>query len=562
MDEQLLQDFLADAEELTEELFADIASLRARHGEGRARRELLGRVFRRVHTVKGTAHAAGLAGVGGLAHEFESLLEVVRKGRAPLSAEVLDAFEDAAEGLASSLSSVARAGRDAPAPPALVERLRRLASAEKDAPPAFENQSAEQLPTPHARLPADILQTLSEYERQRLREATEEGARAYVVAAEFDLATFDEQFRRLGELLNERGEIISTLPGLSAGAPDRVHFRIVYAAHDPAADLDARLAPHGATLLETKPDEDESEEAADVPTTDTAGPSSSASLAVPAPTFAPQRFVRVPLDALDELISSLHELFDETAAAVELRAPTPPVEGSSQTPAGEPGAGVRRRFLELEEKLIGLRMSPAGRLLERAARAAASAAREAGREVAFEIAGGDVSIDRGLADALADPLLHLARNAVAHGVEPAAERVAAGKPARGRVRLAASAEAGRVSLTVEDDGRGVDAELIARAARERGIVAPSASLTEREALRLIFRPGFSTAEVLSHASGRGVGLDAAERAVEALGGEILVRTRAGLGTSFVVRVPTTLALLDALTVRTAGHLYCLDAKQL
>jgi two-component system chemotaxis sensor kinase CheA len=172
-----------------------------------------------------------------------------------------------------------------------------------------------------------------------------------------------------------------------------------------------------------------------------------------------------------------------------------------------------------------------------------------------------VRLDKSLADRVAEPLLHLLRNAVDHGIESAEERRAAGKAERGRVRVEASAEGSRVVLLVSDDGRGVDAEMVERAAAARGLVAPGARLREEQALRLIFRPGFSTAAHASLVSGRGVGHEVVERAVEEAGGEVRMRTERGRGTSFELRLPTTLALLASLVVRSSGHGYCVDAAR-
>jgi two-component system chemotaxis sensor kinase CheA len=268
--------------------------------------------------------------------------------------------------------------------------------------------------------------------------------------------------------------------------------------------------------------------------------------------------VRVPLGVLDELISDTHELFAGVSGALEGALESLP-EGGARAELEAASPLVRRRFVALEERLMGLRMVPLRQTLERAARVGASAARASGREVGFETAGGDVLLDRPLAEAVADPLLHLVRNAVHHGVETAEERRAAGKPAPGRVRLEAVAEGARVLLRVADDGRGIDVERVASAARRRGVIEAGASLTERQALRLIFRPGFSTAAEVSDATGRGVGLDVVERMVEAAGGELRVWSRAGAGATFELRLPTTLALVPSLVVRACGRAYCLDA---
>ncbi|HEX8186872.1 MAG TPA: Hpt domain-containing protein, partial [Pyrinomonadaceae bacterium] len=218
MDERLLREFLAEAEDLVEELYGDLAELRERRGEGPARRELVARTFRHVHTAKGTAAAAGLGAAGRVAHEFESLLDAVRRGRAPLDDEALDACEEAVGVLAESLDAAAR-GEEWAVPARPVERLRRLAAR---APAAAAGAGrAEEL------LPPEVARALSAPERQRLSEAVAEGARAHVVSVNFDLSDFDEQYKRLSESLKEAGEVVSTQPFVSDVGAGRVGFRIV-----------------------------------------------------------------------------------------------------------------------------------------------------------------------------------------------------------------------------------------------------------------------------------------------------------------------------------------------
>jgi two-component system chemotaxis sensor kinase CheA len=173
-----------------------------------------------------------------------------------------------------------------------------------------------------------------------------------------------------------------------------------------------------------------------------------------------------------------------------------------------------------------------------------------------------VCLDKSLVEAISDPLLHLVRNAVGHGIETPEERRSAGKRVRGEVRLEASADGDRVILKITDDGLGIDLESVARAARERGIVEAGRSVTKHQALRLIFRPGFSTAPVVSRLSGRGVGLDVVERAIEQVGGEMRVWSEPGQGTTFEMVIPTALALMSALVVTSAGFSYCVDARQI
>jgi two-component system chemotaxis sensor kinase CheA len=575
MDDQLLREFLAEAEDLIEDLYGDIALLRERRADGRARRELVDRIFRHVHTIKGTAAAAGLDSASALAHEFESLLDAVRLGRVGVGDAVLDAFAEAVDAVAADLAAVAR-GERAAAPRGLAERLRRLASPEgaPSSSPETSEAGAE------ASLPEEIARTLSGFERQRLREALGEGARTFVVAVDFELETFDEQFRQLSDALAERGEVVATLPGADASAPDRVSFRIVHATDEGRAEVLARVRPFGATLLEDPKDarrgaatragaggtgaEEEKKRKEGEPGANEvrrAAPEeeSEGGVGLPASASSLTMLVRVPLDELDDLISAAHELFTDTAGTLDL-ALAGALGRAERTELEIRAPRIRRRFFELEERLIELRMVPVRATLERAARAGQSVARAAGKDVAFEVAGGEVRLDKSLAEKIADPLLHLLRNAVDHGVEPAGERAAAGKAARGLVRLEAAAEGSRVLLRVSDDGRGVDPARVARAARERGLVRDEQEVGAEQALRLIFRPGFSTAADVSTVSGRGVGLDVVERNVEEAGGELRVWSEPGRGTTFEMRLPTTLALVPSLVVRSAGHRYCVDAS--
>lgn len=553
--DQLLREFLGEAEELIEVLIGDIQALRARRAEGRARRELVGRIFRHAHTLKGSSAAVELVAIAETAHEFETLLDGIRLGRVAVDDAVLDAFEDAVNSISQMLRAVANEEQPS-TPPVLIDRLRRLAHrGESASAPASSMDMARIL----AALPEDIGRSLSEYEEHRLQEALSEGARPFIVEVNFDLATFDEQFRDLSDALGEGGEIISTLPGMEGAAPDQINFRIVYATEQPVAELSARLAPFGAIKLT----ELVTEQAAEVEATP-AEASAEEELESAAPqTIAPlTTLVRVELAELDEMITLAHELLTDTMGALDLSLLSERLARAEQTELEIRSSRIRRRFAQLEERLIGMRMVPLAQTLARGVRAGANAARACGKEIDFEIEGGEVRLDKSLADAIADPLLHLLRNAVDHGVETPAERVAAGKNERGRIRLEAVAEGSRVRLQITDDGRGIDPERIRRAALERGVIEQGAELSGTQALRLIFAPGFSTAASVSNVSGRGVGLDVVERAVEQVGGQIQVRSRIGAGTSFELLLPTTLALMPALIVRSAGHRYCIDASHI
>jgi two-component system chemotaxis sensor kinase CheA len=589
MDDQLLREFLAEADERTESLFADVERLRRVHvADGRARRELVARIFRHVHTLKGSAATLPqLAPLGRLAHEFENLLDAVRGGRAPLTEAAVDACEDATNALSLALARAARGDAAIETTPAVLEQLRHHAAAETTAVAPASNTREE---TPHAGarpaprdLPAEIERDLSAVERRHLTESVREGAEVVVLAASFDLATLDDGFGRFTTALGECGEIISTFPGDPAtaadAAPDEITFRILYTTTCTRAELEARLAPFGAQVAWPGDESEISDAAVNAARVNSAGISDATvnNAFVPGDESLDESgvagashetggarapvFVRVPLHELDELVTATHELFTDTLAVLEQTHATNVTAGThaSQTPEATRARRLRVDFGALEERVMALRMQPLLPVLERAARAARIAARAAGKEIELEVAGGEVRVDRSLAEWIGEPLLHLLRNAIDHGIETAEERRASGKPARGRVRLEVGAEGSRVRVRVADDGRGVDAERVARVAAAEGLLAEGAAVSEEHALRLIFRPGFSTAGRVSDVSGRGVGLDVVEHALERAGGDLRVRTARGEGTTFELRVPLTLALVPVVVVRANGHAYAFDA---
>lgn len=526
--------FIADAREIVDRLDRDLEQLRAVRSRGRQRRQLAARIFRRVHTLKGSAGSLGLQSVSRIAHECEGVLDGMRLGRIEITDDVLDAFEDASDAIARALEAWS-SNRTDPIADAVIERLHALAAKSKT-----QGTIASGL---RSALPAEIARALSEYDLQHAREAIREGARLFIVSAGFALESFDEQFRELSKLLGQSGEIIATVPGEPATA-EEINFRLLY-----AAELVSHETRRQATTL-GRIELDElkiAESAADATTFPDTPQSISPTSLLPGESAS----VRVELAALDQLISETSELFRDTNNALET------LSGSANKRAVDAAASrLRRRFVELEERLIKLRLVPCAELFERtAARAGRITARQLGKRVEFEIEGGKVGIDKSLAEAIAEPLLHLVRNAVGHGIESPETRTAAGKKATGTVRLAAFVEGNHVHITVTDDGRGIDLDRIANCATEHGIAGNGEGWSMDQCLRLIFRPGFSTASEVSELSGRGIGLDIVDRAMEQTGGEVRVATEAGVGTSFVMILPAALALVDCVIVRSDGQFY-------
>ncbi len=218
---------------------------------------------------------------------------------------------------------------------------------------------------------------------------------------------------------------------------------------------------------------------------------------------------------------------------------------------------LARMIGQLQKSALRMRLVPLGPLFQRLARALRDLTRLADKQATLEMSGAEIELDRTLLEQLADPLMHMVRNAIDHGLEPPAERAAMRKPPAGVIRLEACHRGGQVEIAVSDDGRGLDAAKILRRAIARGIVKPDAALSTGEILELIFLPGFSTAETVTGLSGRGVGMDVVRWQIEKLRGRVEIQSAIGVGTTFRLRLPLTLAIIDGLLVRSGGARYVL-----
>jgi two-component system chemotaxis sensor kinase CheA len=526
------QQFITDARDIVERLYADLQQLRARRSQGRHRRELASRIFRHVHTIKGSAASLGLPAVSEVAHEFESVLDGVRLGRVAIDDALLNLFEETIDAITDELTDPGKAAQSNRQ--ALIARLHGIAdSAARKGTIAGNLRSA---------LPEDIARSLSEYDLQHAREAVREGAKLFIVDAGFAIETFDRDFRELTSGLGKSGEVIATVPGRPSTG-DEIRLRLFYAAEIVADEIQRRAAAKFASF-----------DCQQLPLEYAAvAPMTSAIPAMTEPSVSAIS-VRVALKDLDELTATVTDLLRDTTNAVSaLRTSAEP--GFAETT----NANLRRRFVQLEERLIKLRLVPLVDLLNgAAARAGRVAARQLQKDIEFEIIGGDVGIDKSLADLVAEPLMHLVRNAVTHGIESPAERTAAGKSPTGRVMLHGFSEGSRIHIVITDDGRGIDLERVAQSAVKQGIVNRPDELTGDQALRLIFRPGFSTTAEASDLSGRGVGLEIVDRAMAQTGGDVRLTSQPGKGATFAMMIPATLALVPCVVVRSGEQFYCFD----
>jgi len=515
------KDFLAEAEMLLEGAGASLDVLDEEGDDPNPAR--VNALFRSVHSLKGVAAMVGLTGVADAAHDLEAHLDDLRMGRiAPVPA-TRAAIRDGLSALAGLVARVA-AGEEAPALDA----------------PLRERIAAGLAPAPAPKgvaplLPASIEGTLSDYERHRVEESARKGKRLVLVDLDLDFDAFDTALRSAMGEASATGELIGTFPG-SATEPSRMAFRLLVAV-PPGTDamaLGARCAAQGVEELSPPAP---------------SAPAGGEAAAEAAPQVA-KGVVRVPLEKVAALVDLAGELALARGAlgrALGRALPGAPDRGARYE-AQRAFALLDRLVSSLGPAALALRLVPVESLTSRLNRAFVRVTASLGKEADFVVHGVETEIDKVLADELADPLLHIVRNALDHGIEAPAERRAAGKPARGRVTMTVAPRGREVVLTLADDGRGIDVAGVVRTARETGLLA-AGEPDPRDPFALLFRPGFSTARAVSEVSGRGVGLDVVRENLAALGGRVSVTSTPGAGTTFEVVVPMTLVLLESLVVR-------------
>ncbi len=264
--------------------------------------------------------------------------------------------------------------------------------------------------------------------------------------------------------------------------------------------------------------------------------------------------IRVSTGKVDQLVNLVGELVIAQSIVTQIAQDLRP---ESLVRLGEALADVERNTRELQERVMSIRMVPISSVFHRFTRVVRDLAAQIGKRVHLEMEGEDTEIDKGVIELLGDPLTHLVRNAVDHGIETPEERSAAGKFPEGTLKLVARTEGGTVHIEVVDDGKGLDRERIRRKAVERGLLRPDETPTDEQIFSLIFQAGFSTAATVTDVSGRGVGMDVVKRNVERLNGGLQVDSRPNRGTRIRIRLPLTLAILDGLTLAVGGHVFVL-----
>jgi chemosensory pili system protein ChpA (sensor histidine kinase/response regulator) len=534
---EVLEYFLPEA---TEHLEAMTTALLALEG-GAADEETLATLFRSVHTLKGAAYTVGCMALGDATHQIEDLLDVLRERRLPITPpraeavfagtaaikRVLQSGAAVSDETAQALEQATQELRELMASEALQERPTATPVQEgSPAVPEVVSRPAESaLPAWPGFVRPEFLARLEALPRPVLRSASAPTGPSIRVSVE----RLDALMNLVGELMIARSRLDRRLAQL-----DQVS-ELLLASRTRLGQVgrDFEFRRRAPTLPAGPPEHDDIGGLRDIS----------------------ELFAELEFDRYDDINILARSVAEMSADVAEVQSQHVALLRSIR----EDTAQIQRLTAALRKEITRARMVPIGRLFTRVAQQVREAARAAGKTVTLTVRGESAEVDNSVIEQIADPLLHLIQNAIGHGIEPAAEREGSGKPAQGQITLSASQEGGFALVEVEDDGRGIDAEVLRRQAVERALLpaAEAAALSDRDALNLIFVPGFSTASAVTRTSGRGVGLDVVRTNVSRLNGEIHVETEPGRMTRFVLKLPLTVAIADALMVRCGTEIFAL-----
>ncbi len=505
---------------------------------------LIEEIFRSAHTLKGMAATMEFADIASLTHQMENVLDSIRRGQLAVSTEIIDSLFLATEALEEMVEAIG-AGQDGKKDvTALVGRLEQLEAGE-DGPGASQSDGEQEQPA------------LDELQTAMAAEAEKEGFFPYQITVTLsdDCVMKPVRAYMVSQAAGELGELIKTVPAaeeLEAGTFDAsfILFLLSQATveeiHDAVSGVSEVMQVEVIPLKLTDKaanEENSQEETAATQVEEEAPAGQSAT--------RKSKTIRVSLERIDDLMNLFEELVIDRSRLEEL------ARLSGNNDLEETVEHVSRVSSEMQEIILQMRMMPVEQVFNRFPRMVRGLARELEKEIELDIAGAETEMDRTVIEEVGDPLVHLIRNSVDHGIEAPAERLQAGKPEKGKLSLRAYHSGNHVMIEIEDDGAGINRNKVESKAVENGLITTEQAqdLADEDVYKLLFSAGFSTADEVSDISGRGVGLDVVRNKIESLGGIISVASAPGKGSKFSIQLPLTLSILSALLVKVRDETY-------
>ncbi|PPS33000.1 chemotaxis protein CheA [Pseudomonas amygdali pv. morsprunorum] len=552
--DQAQQTFIVEARELLQAMEESLLQLESEPGD----QDAIGAVFRAAHTIKGSAGLFGLTPIVSFTHIVEDVLDRLREGSVSVDAGLIAVLLKSGDHMLELIDVVASRGQTLQPPALEREAALRQALQVYQAPGNAQPADEAQAPSVIDEQPAEVLWHIS------LRFGVD------VFRNGMDPLSFLRYLNTLGQMVQVT-TVTDSIPALEAWDPESCHlgFEIDFrssAGHaainevfdfvreDCAVEvtLMSEIANHvepTGTDLVSQTEHSPAVASGELLGDQRAVPRApAAATAVERPSSASEqknkdgRYVRVNADKLDELINLVGELVIASAGASLL------ARSCDNDPLQEASSTVSGLVEQILDGALHLRMIPIGDTFNRFRRVVRDVSQELGKDIDLIINGAETELDKTVVEKIGDPLMHLLRNSMDHGIESAEARRAAGKPAKGHLSLNAYHDSGSIVIEIADDGAGLNRERILDKAQQRGLVAAGASLTDQEIYNLIFEPGFSTAEAVTNLSGRGVGMDVVKRNITLLRGTVDLDSQPGQGTIVRIRLPLTLAIINGFLV--------------
>ncbi|MCT2197455.1 MULTISPECIES: chemotaxis protein CheA [Paenibacillus] len=543
-------------------------------------------IFRSAHTLKGMAATMGFEDLSSLTHQMENVLDLVRNEKLKMQEFIFDTLFKSLDALQMMVQDITQGGEGKADVSEIVDALQSIVRGDF----AEGGSAAASKPAAggSAANSASAIQ-LDQYQFSVLEQSITEGHKVlYIeVAIREDCQLKAARAYLVFDLLERFGEIVKSSPSVQDIEQEKFDrsFSLYYITQKDSAEIQSMImnlseidtaqvaALDHETLAQLNAGSKEAAAAAEAaapapapaqtkaqsaPAKPAAAPEAKANARPAGGASAPARTIRVDIDRLDVLMNLLSELLIDRARLEQLATE---VKRSDLTETVE---HMSRVGSDLQNIVLKLRMVPVDTVFNRFPRMVRDLAKSLDKKIDLNIVGAETELDRTVIDEIGDPLVHLLRNAVDHGVESTAERIAAGKPETGTIQLRAFHSGNHVFIEIEDDGHGIDRNKVLQRALKNGIVKESeaASMTDEQVYMLLFAPGFSTAEVISDISGRGVGLDVVKSKIESLSGVVSVESKLGVGTKFSVQLPLTLSIISAMLIKVGEEKYAIPLSSI
>lgn len=507
-------------------------------------KELLNEIFRIAHTIKGMSATMGFNNMATLTHSMENILDDLRKGKFKADRDIINLLFFSFDALEKGLELISTSGTDDS--PSLKEAIEKFSNREKIVEP---KSMSKETSSPKV--------TLDQYNMLVIKEAIQKGFNVYEIHVKLRENTVLKSVRAymVFKVLEEKGEVVYSEPSATDLENEKfdLDFTVIFITKEKQETIKGLILQIAEIdKVDVTPvsigeiGEVDKEESTSKPQEAIAEKESIKGISKMGQT------IRIDVERLDELMNLVGELVIQRTRLAQIR------EFDNTTDE------LARITNELQNLVMKVRMIPIEQVFNRFPRMVRDLSQESGKKVRLEIYGADTELDKTVVDAMGDPLMHLIRNAIDHGIESPEERIKSGKSEEGLVKLSAYHEGNNIYIEVEDDGAGINIDKVKKRAMERGLITEEAAnrMSEEDIYNLLFIPGFSTSEKVTDISGRGVGMDVVKRRVEELNGSIKIESKVGRGTKVTIRLPLTLAIIQSLLVETSDEIFAIPLSNI